>query len=176
MKKVLTIAIAVLLIAVSVMPAFAANVDSPDATKANYVVHIIGDDEGGHVVKEYKTDVDEDGKQTVVITGIPDEGYEFTGWVIDGDFVPQGDLTDAELELIISSDIDVKPIFKKTSTDNTSDTTDTKVVPTEKKVIDDGSKSPQTGSSDGTVVAILIVSVLALGAVLIVAKRRSTDK
>ena len=176
MKKVLTIAVAVLLIAVSVMPAFAAGVDSPGATKANYVIHIIGDGEGGHVVNEYKTDVDENGKQTVVITGIPDEGYEFTGWEIEGDYVPQGDMTDAELELIISGDIDVKPNFKKTSTDDTTATTETKAVPTEKKVIDDGSKSPQTGSSDGFAYAILIVSLIALSAVVIVAKRRSTDK
>ena len=62
MKKVFAIAIAaVLLIAVSVLPAFA-SVDSPGATKANYVIHII-DNDGGHAVKEYKTDVDEGGIQ-----------------------------------------------------------------------------------------------------------------
>ena len=80
MKKVLSIAIAaVMLIAVSVLPAFADSVNSPGSSKANYVIHII-DYEGGHAVSEYKTDVDESGKQTVAITGIPDEGYEFTKW------------------------------------------------------------------------------------------------
>ena len=173
MKKVFAIAIAaVLLIAVSVLPAFADSVNSPDATKANYVIHII-DDDGGHVVKEYKTDVDEGGKQTVVITGIPDEGYEFSKWEITGDYVPQGDLTDPTLELIISSDISAKPVFVKTQP-GTDSTTATKSE--EPKNIDYGNKSPKTGSSDGAVVAILIVAVLALGAVVVVAKRRSTDK
>ena len=101
MKKVFAIAIAaVLLIAVSVLPAFA-SVDSPGATKANYVIHII-DNDGGHAVKEYKTDVDEGGKQTVVITGIPDEGYEFSKWEITGDYVPQGDLPQNPKSLRIS--------------------------------------------------------------------------
>ena len=174
MKKVLSIAIAaVMLIAVSVLPAFADSINSPGSTKANYVIHIIGDDEGGHVVMDYKTDVDESGKQTVVITGIPDAGYEFTKWIIDGDFVPQGDLTDASLELIISSDITAQPVFTKIQS-GTDATTATKS--DEPKNIDYGNKSPKTGSSDGAVVAILIVAVLALGAVVFVAKRRSTDK
>lgn len=167
MKKVMAIAIAVVLVALSALPVLA--VDSPQPTKANYI--IITDDEidGGKIVADYETEVGDDGKQTVIITGLPDEGYEFERWEIDGEYVPQGDLTDSKLELIISSDITVKAVFKKIGSVVTT-------APSQDKVVDNGSKSPQTGSGDHTPYVILFGSIAALLAVVAVAKRRSAKK
>ena len=170
MKKVMAIAIAVVLVALSALPAFAATIESPSPTRAYYI--IITDDEidGGKVVADYETEVGEDGKQTGIITGIPDDGYEFERWEIDGDYVPLGDLTDSKLELIISSDIRVKAVFKKVGSVVTTTS------PSQDKVVDNGSKSPQTGSGDHTPYVILFGSVVALLAVVAVAKRRSAKK
>lgn len=168
MKKVIAIAIAVMLIAVSALPAFAANVVSPEPTKANYNVDI-EEEEGGHIDVDYKTGVDENGNQTIVVSVIPVDGYEFTGWVINGQYSTNGKLTDAILEMIISSDIMIRASFTKKGE-----------VPTEKpddgKVIDDGTKSPQTGSGDFAPYVVLFVSAAALIAVAVAAKRRSADK
>lgn len=169
MRKAFAIAIAVLLIAVSALPAFAEVVTSPHATTADYIITIPEDIEGGSVVAEIKSDVDEDGNQVVVIRGVPDDGYDFAGWVIEGEFVPHGDLTDAELELLISSDIKVVPSFVKKG-QPASPTT-----PGEKQ-IDNGSKSPQTGSSDTVAYVVLFTSVAALLVTVAVVKRRSANR
>ena len=52
MKKVLAITVAVLMLALSAIPAFAESIDSPKATTANYIIKFPGDDDivGGHAV------------------------------------------------------------------------------------------------------------------------------
>lgn len=165
MKKALSVVVAVLLIALSVMPAFAESVTSPKATTANYII-TIDDAEGGTVVYSYKTEVDENGRQTVEISAVPAEGYEFSKWIIDGVYLSSDELTKADLELIISTDVKLHPVFQKTGQSATG-------VPGEKKQ-DDSSKSPKTGEA-GTAVPYVVLSlaVIALGAVIVTAKRRS---
>ncbi len=115
MKRTLAILVAVLVIALSAIPAFAAENDyvSPKATVANYQITIIPGGGGGTYDFTYKTPVDDDGKQTVHFVAKPDDGYEFTGWTFDGNYTLLGNLTDTELDVIVSSDIKATPNFKK---------------------------------------------------------------
>lgn len=166
MKKVISIAVAVLLIALSVMPAFAESVTSPKATTANYVIYIDEDAEGGKVVYDFETSVGEDGKQTVVIHGVPNEGYEFSSWTIDGDYVPSGSLSDADLELVIAGDIKVHPVFVKAGEPATK-------APDQPKQTDDSSKSPKTGTDTAVPYVVVTLAVAALAAVVFTAKRRA---
>ena len=168
MKKFFAIAIAVLLIAVSAFPAFASNVVSPVPTKANYIVET-EEEEGGHIDVDYKTGVDENGNQTVVITAVPKDGYEFKEWIINGQYTTNGSLTSAVLEMIISSDMKVKAVYAKKGEAPTEK-------PADNKVVDNGTKSPQTGSDDFAPYVVLFVSAAALAAVVIAAKRRSANK
>lgn len=174
MKKVFAIAVAVLLIAVSALPVFAESVTSPKATTADYIINVPEDVDGGKVVFDFKTDVDEDGNQVVVIRGIPEDDYDFAGWTIDGDYVPHGSLTDSELELLISGDIKVVPSFVKKG--ETVPATQGGSTPAGDKVVDDGSKSPKTGSSDSVAYFVLFTSIAALLVTVAVAKRRSADR
>ncbi len=167
MKKVLSLAIAVFVLSLSVLPVFAESFTSPKATTADYIIRF-DDVDGGHAVAEYKTEVGEDGKQTVVITGVPDDGYDFVQWVIDGDYTTVGKLTDKTIELVISGDIHVKPAFAKKGEAATKPAGG-------EKVVDNSSKSPQTGSS-GMAYAVFFVSAAALIAVVTIAKRRSAEK
>lgn len=141
MKKALAILVAVLVIALSAIPAFAAENDyqSPKATVANYQITVTPGSEGGTYNFEYKTPVGDDGKQTVHFHAKPDDGYEFTGWTFDGNYTPLGNLTDAELDVIVSGDIKATPNFKKIGSSGTTEKKDTK--------IDDSSKSPKTGTN-----------------------------
>lgn len=141
MKKALAILVAVLVIALSAIPAFAAENDyqSPKATVANYQITVTPGSEGGTYNFEYKTPVGDDGKQTVHFVAKPDDGYEFTGWTFDGNYTPLGNLTDAELDVIVSGDIKATPNFKKIGSSGTTEKKDTK--------IDDSSKSPKTGTN-----------------------------
>ena len=170
MKKVLAISIAVLLIALSAIPVFADDVDSPKATKSNYIIHIPDDIEGGTATFEYVTDVGDDGTQTVIIKGIPDEGYDFSNWDITGDYTPIGGTDGNEIKLVISGDITAVPKFVKSGAPATTP------VPTPSKAVDDSSKSPKTGSDDTAVWFILLGSAAVLVAVGTIAKRRSVNK
>ena len=174
MKKIFAIAIAVVLIAVSALPVFAAPVISPSATTANYIINIPDDIEGGSATVDVITDVDEDGNEVIVIRGVPEDGYDFAGWEIDGEFIPHGDLTDIELELIISGDVKVVPKFVKKG--ESVPTSPTGTPGSGEKVVDGGSKSPQTGSGDFAVYIVLFASVAALLATVAVVKRRSTNR
>ena len=165
MKKVISILAAVLLIALSVVPAFAESVDSPTAPRPNYIVTIV-DVEGGSATFEYVTEVDNDGKQTIKLVATTEDGYEFTGWTIN-DVVIEGQPV---LEYVINSDVTVTPAFVKKG--ETKPTTPAK---TDDKVVDNGDKSPKTGE-DFAAYAILAVSAIALAAVVTVAKRRSAQK
>lgn len=176
MKKLLTVAIAVLVLALSVVPAFA--VESPTAKPTSYVITFV-DDAGVHGTATYETQIGEDGTQKVTISANVDSGYNFTGWVIEGSYTTDGTLDGNPLGLTISSDLTVYTHGKETgttdSTGATGATGSTKATTPGKKT-DDGSKSPQTGSQDTMVYIVLGLSAAALMAGVIVAKRRSSEK
>ena len=169
MKKVLAILAAVIIIVVSVVPAFAESVDSPTPTKANYQITIIPGDGGGEFNFEYKTPVNDDGTQTVHFSANPDDGYEFAGWTFEGDYTLLGDPSNPEIDVLTKGDIKAYPKFVKIGDDNggskKSDTKDTKV--------DTGTKSPKTGYSVYTFAAISVASLAVVG-LIILAKKRSS--
>ena len=153
MKKTFAILIAVLLIAVSVMPAFA--VDSPKPTTANYQITIIPGDGGGEFNFEYKTPVNDDGTQTVHFSADPDDGYEFAGWTFEGDYTLLGDPSNPEIDVIARGDIKAYPKFVKIgSKDKGTDKTPEKV--------DTSSKSPKTGSADYVYAGIALIALMGL--------------
>ena len=156
MKKTFAILIAVLLIAVSVMPAFA--VDSPKPTTANYQITIIPGDGGGTFNFEYKTPVNDDGTQTVHFSADPDDGYKFAGWTFEGDYTLLGDPSNPEIDVIAKGDIKAYPKFVKAGDKNKSDNGTDK---TPDKV-DTSSKSPKTGSADYVYAGIALIALMGL--------------
>ena len=155
MKKVLAILAAVIIIVVSVVPAFAESVDSPTPTKANYQITIIPGDGGGEFNFEYKTPVNDDGTQTVHFSADPDDGYEFAGWTFEGDYTLLGDPSNPEIDVLAKGDIKAYPKFVKSgSKDTSTDKTPEKV--------DTSSKSPKTGSADYVYAGIAFVALIGL--------------
>ena len=164
MKKTLTILVAVLLIALSVTPAFA--VESPKPTTANYQITIIPGDGGGSFDFTYKTPVDDDGSQTVHFTAKPDDGYEFAGWTFEGDYTILGDPSNPEIDILAKGDVKAYPKFVKTGSGSNSGGSkseggsensagkDTKV--------DTSSKSPKTGSPNYIYIGIASVALIGL--------------
>lgn len=178
MKKILTVAIAVLMLAFSVMPALA--VESPSAPTSYRVVTVNGDGVFGQVI--YITDIQGDGTQRIAVkVTVTDNSYDFTGLEIDGDYVvTSGSLTDSYVELLISSDLTVNVTSNKsgeeTNPTGTGTTTPATTSPSGDKKTDDSNKSPQTGSQDSFIFIVLGLSAAALAAGVIVAKRRSSEK
>ena len=113
MKKALTVAIAVLLVALSVLPAFAESVQSPTAKPTKYVVTVDTSAGGGSADVKYEGEIGPDGTQKILLTASPEEGFVFLGWSIAGSYTPVGKLTDATLEVIASGDLTVVPTFAK---------------------------------------------------------------
>ena len=164
MKKVISILAAVLILSLSVVPAFAESVNSPAPTKGNYNIKIDPTD-GGSATFEYESEIDEDGNQKIKVHAIPDDGFEFDGWVVDGGNVT-GDLSDPDATL--------KPTCKKKGVTPTEAPTEKKSSPSDKgSHVDNGSKSPQTGSNDVVTFAVLSVVALALASAVVVAKKTS---
>lgn len=183
MKKVISILAAVLIISLSVIPAFAESVESPSPTKANYNVVVIPTD-GGTATYTYDTEVKDDGTQTVTIHAVPDEGYEFVRWDIEGATPRGGTPEDPDLTFLIGADITVTPHFVKSGEAETQPTKggDEKGTTPEggkpspsgdKNYVDGGSKSPQTGSNDVVTFAVLSVVALALVSTVVIAKKSS---
>ena len=114
MKRIFSVFVAVLLIALSAVPVFAA----PSPTKSvDYKVYI-HNTKGG--TGTYTTKKDSDGKH-VTFKAHPKNGYEFVKWVIKGDYeIEDGDLTDDEFTLLVNSDIDAYPYYKSEKGDNKS--------------------------------------------------------
>lgn len=171
MKKVIAILAAVILVSLSVMPAFAATVNSPEPTRANYNV-VINVVEGGSGTYTVIKNVDENGEETIQLSAITNDGYEFTGWtLVAGDAT--GDLSDPNATFVIKSDVEFTPNFKSTGVEPTT----SKVTPTNKptpgKDVDKGDKSPQTGSNDAFAFVALSVVALALVSTAVIAKKTS---
>lgn len=160
MKKVFSVLVAVLILAVSAMPVFAA--PSPTASKEYKIV--VHNNKGGSGT--YTTKVDKDGKHAT-ITAHPKNGYKFEKWVIKGKYkIVNGDLTSKKLTLILKGDVEATPIFTKKGSKSSGSTThisrNTSPV------------SPKTG--DNTLYFAIMISVGALLVLTALGVKISTAK
>lgn len=146
MKKTLSILVAVIVLALSVTPAFAA--PSPTASKEyNIIVH---NNKGGSGT--YTTKVDKDGKHATIVAH-PKNGYEFVKWIIKGKYkIEKGDLNSKKLRLLLKSNVEATPVFKKIKTGST--TTGSPVS------VNRSSTSPKTG--DNTMYFVIGISAAAV--------------
>lgn len=167
MKKVISILAVLLVLALSVMPVLAESVDSPHATTADYDITIIVPDGGGSGTYTYVTDVDDDGHQIVRFIATPDPGFEFTGWEFSGKFTTDGDVKQPTVELDIIGDISAIPHFEKIGETKAPEQ------PTVKPIVDNGDKSPQTGSDSLVLFSVLALCAVAGAVALTVAKKAS---
>lgn len=155
MKKISAMLVVMLMIMISMVPAFA--VESPQATTFKYNVIIIPSD-GGDGTFEFVTDIDENGDQHVQLEPKPKPGYEFERWEIEGPYTPNGSLTDENLDITIRGDVTVIPYFKNAKGEIETGTIN----------IDHSPTSPQTGAAnDALPYAIIILAVAACGAAAI---------
>ncbi len=170
MKKVIAILAAVLLVSLSVMPAFAATVYSPEPTRANYnvVVNVVDGGSGTYTIIKV---VDDNGDETIQLSAITNDGYEFTGWTVEGDAT--GDLSDPNATFVVKGDVVFTPNFKSTGVQPTTGKVTPTNKPTPSRDVDKGDKSPQTGSNDAFAFVALSVVALALVSTAVVAKKTS---
>ncbi len=163
MKRIVSVLFAVLIFAFAAMPAMAAKNPSPTASKEyNIVVH---NTEGG--TGTYTTKIDKDGKHATV-KAKPKKGYEFVKWTSKGKYdIVDGDLTDDELTILLKSDVEFTPHFKKIGSKSESGS---------KPVKSNGSPvSPKTGDSSAFYlfgfIGVLIAAFAAVGVKLAVSKK-----
>ncbi len=151
MKKVFALLLAVVLVVFATVPAFATDLKSPSGDQ-EYDVNI-NNNQGG--TGSYTTEYVEDGEYTI-ITADPNDGYNFSYWVINGDYeLIEGSLTDLSIKIRPLSDIVVTPYFEK----------DGKIV--EGPDGDDSGTSPKTSDATTYVFAtIALLSVALFGAVV----------
>jgi hypothetical protein len=161
MKKLVSVLFALMLVAFSVVPAFA--VSSPQASTYKYVVNVVPS-EGGDGAYEFVTEIDQDGKQHVQITPVENEGYIFDHWVIDGPYSTDNNLTDSTMNIVITGDVQITPYYSKktdsSSTDSSASTSSTSATSATVKK-DTNSTSPQTGSNDAVAYTIAILATAA---------------
>lgn len=152
MKKICAIAMAVVLMIFSVIPAFAAISPSADI---EYDV-IIENTEGGK--GSYESEIIE-GKKYVTLIADAKDGYKFSHWVVNGDYtIVEGSLSDSEFVVVLNSDIEASPYFDKIDGGKTDDSIDQ----------DHSSTSPQTGDFGHYyifLVAGLLVAMMAAASV-----------
>lgn len=170
MKKIVTVLFAIIMVAMAAVPAFAAEspvaTTSPQTTTYKYHVEVIPSD-GGDGKYEFTTDIDEEGNQHVHIIPKPNPGYVFDHWEIDGPYTTDNKLTDEEMDLIITGDIKVTPYYKKAG----SSTVETGTVNK-----DISGTSPQTGSNDVLPYAVMMLSIAACGAGVVMLVKTSKSK
>ncbi|MBQ2815346.1 MAG: hypothetical protein IJE65_01585 [Clostridia bacterium] len=100
---------------------------------------------GGNAVGEENDD------ETYTVTATPNDGYEFVGWTIEGEYtILDGSLTSKELTFDYTTDITVTPIWKPIGTSEPSGP------------VDSGSGSPTTSDNTGNVLPIAIASLIAV--------------
>lgn len=171
MKKIIAVLIAVLMVAFATVPAFAAEspvaTTSPEGTTFKYIVIVIPT-EGGDGSYDFVTEIDENGEQHIKIEPKPNPGYVFDHWEIDGPYKTDDKLTDPNMDLIITGDVNVTPYYKKPG----SSTVETGTVNK-----DNSSTSPQTGSNDTMAYVIMFLSLAACGgAVVMLVKSNKASK
>lgn len=149
MKKIMSVVLALILVSVMSVSAFASV--SPTAP-------VEKDYDGGTVT--YEKDPDKDNEYTFTATS--KDGYNFIGWEIEGNYeIVSGSLDGSPITIRLPSgvtfeDVYVEPVFKKVK-----DKTTTKK--------DDDKKSPGTGDS----MALAVLAVAALGGIVVSKKRLS---
>lgn len=159
MKRVISVLAVVIVLAISIIPAFA--VPSEEPPKPGYVITVDPTD-NGDVTYVPTSEVKEDGTQSFHFTAVPKDGYTFDGWVIDGKYTTTDDLKKAEIDIVISGPIKVTPSFvKKGAADNGKTDVNT----------DKSSTSPKTGSSDVVAVSLVALSALVIASAVVVAKK-----
>ena len=145
MKKLFSIALAIVMMIFAVVPAFAAI--SPTAG-IEYDV-IIENTEGGK--GSYTSEII-DGEKVVILTANSKDGYEFSRWEIDGKYtVLEGSLKSKVLKVVINSDIVATPYFTKNGTEATI-----KVSQDPKPV------SPQTGDFTFYYIGVIALAFVAI--------------
>lgn len=165
MKKIFSVLIAVLILAFSAAPALAYSNSSPTASKDFKV--IIHNTEGG--TGTYTRHVDKDGKH-VTVKAHPKKGYEFVKWKIKGKYDPEGGkLTDQELRVLMKSDLEFTPVFRKKGGQSTQPHS------SQTPVKSNGSPvSPKTGDNSMfflfTFIGLACAAVTAVGIKLAVSK------
>lgn len=157
MKKTFAVMFAAVLMLLSALPVFAAESPQPSTYKYNVVVIPT---EGGDGSWKFTTDIDKDGRQHVFIEPIPYDGYTFDHWEIDGPYTTKNKLTDANMDLVITGDIECTPYYRKSSQNGT-----TGPVATATFNKDTNGKSPKTGATpmDFLPYTIIVLSLAACG-------------
>lgn len=160
MKKTLSVIVALIIVALFAMPAFAA--PSPTASKEYKIV--VHNNNGG--TGTYTTKVDKDGKHAT-ITAHPKNGYEFVKWTTKGKYdIDDGDLTSKKLIITLNSDVEFTPIFKKIGGKTSS---------TPSVSINESPVSPKTGDNSFYFliagIGVLFAAFCAVGVKLVVSKK-----
>lgn len=114
MKKLVSLLTAVIVVALSAVTAMAA--PSPVASKELNVTVI--NTQGGSA--SYTVEYNADGEY-VTLTANPKDKYQFSGWVIDGEYdIIEGTLQDETIVIRLKSDIKATPKYVKKGTGSTS--------------------------------------------------------
>lgn len=171
MKKILALATVVMMLLISVVPAFALDpVISPTGVP-EYKVDVVPS-QGGTGDYEFTTTIQEDGTQNVHIWPKPVPGYKFDHWEIEGEYFTNGTPTSPELDITITSDIVIHPVYSIDPSNPPTDPTQqgdttapvyptkpgTSTAPATVKP-DVNPVSPQTGSNDFFAYTVILLCV-----------------
>ncbi len=147
MKKVLSVLMAVLMLSAVFAVAVSAEDNPSPVPETYYTIEIIINGNGTATADPASVPQGD----TTKLVAKPDDGSEFTGWTIEGEYeIVEGDLNSLVLVIRPKGNIKATANFKKTDT---------------KK--DDGQKSPTTGYNTAIVIA-LMTAVLSISAAVVV--------
>ena len=158
MKKIVSIFV-VLLMFVSLCSSASALI-SPEDPGTEYSV-VVYTTEGGSYTLIHNAD------GTITITGLPDDGHTFTGWLVDGDYeIVEGSLEDgyivirplSDIKVISSFDGHSTPIIPEETTTGSGDGESTTV-----KKWTDSKNSPKTGDITAPLAACAVVALFGCG-------------
>lgn len=172
MKKFLSVLLAMSLLFVFGVSAFAASSPSADTyytVETN--VAVVGSGKASATPSVLKAG------ETSVLTAVAAEGYVFDHWEIDGAYkISQGTVNDATLSIVIvpdaggktnlSADVVAVAHFKAVSSEVTTGEQVTAKP-------DNSSSSPQTGVADSQALFVVAISVIGLMAVALIYKKRT---
>ena len=145
MKKIVSIVVALVLVSVLSVSAFAAK---------SVVADIITDFNGGT-----STTTQDNSKNEFTFTADEKDGYNFVGWEIEGNYeIISGSLDSETITIRFEDDVDLEEAAKLAT-------------PEFKKVSDGGNKKPDGSPDTGDSMAVAALAVLALGG-LVVSKKR----
>ena len=178
MKKIISIMLAVLLLAAMPVTAFA-KTTGDSAERVPFKVEVSASSTGKGAVKA----TDADGKDingavltdgdVITLTATPENGSKFAGWVISGEYeIVEGDLNSSVLKIKVKSSKDGVSATANFALVETTTSTETTVPPT----TNGSGTSPDTGVSSA-VPAGVAVAVLGLAGVACItaAKKKERD-